>query len=58
VQINLSNDDLFLIVSALVECQYAATEEHEFEAAAEYRRLAVRIRMYYINRGISEVTSV
>jgi hypothetical protein len=58
MKINLSNDDLFLIISSLVECQHAAMDEGEREAAAEYRRLAVRMRMYYINRGISEVTSV
>jgi|APCry1669189733_1035249.scaffolds.fasta_scaffold36034_4 hypothetical protein len=58
MQINLSNDDLFLILSSLVECQHAATDEGEFEAAAEYRRLAIRIRMYFINRGANEVTSV
>jgi len=58
MKINLSNEDLFLIENALIECQYAATDEHEFKAAAEYRSLAVRISMYQTSRGISEVTSL
>ena len=50
MRLELSNDEIFIIREALIECQFAATEEHEFEAAREYRTLALKMRFYLDNR--------
>ena len=46
MRLELSREEIWLIGEALIECQYAATSEDDFESASEYRRLAMRMRMY------------
>jgi hypothetical protein len=46
MRLELSSEEIWIIGEALTECQYAATSENDFESASEYRRLAMRMRMY------------
>ena len=50
MRLELSNQDIFIIIGALEECRDTAFMEGEDEAALEYRRLAYRMSMYFDNR--------